>query len=408
MQRSLKPLVIALVAIFVVCLIVTAILASAQILPDWRRMTALEPYEEQWVLDGSDGLDVDIDMTSVHVEVLPSDSGRIEAWFTGRRSPGSDGDAPIILVEESGGKLRIREQHTSSQALVRMDLFTGRIEGTLTLRLPNATYGRFRAETFSGDLNCASIQASSIDLETSSGALSAHTIQSGGDLRLTTFSDNMTLSGLSAVEKAELDASSGSIVIEEIEARSLDIETFSGRISLNDATVEGALRLKTSSGDIAGNRWAADTLSTEQFSGQLAADSARLNGNALCHTNSGRIRLQNFAAGELSLETFSGDVELSAADVQSIKADTTSGRVSAHLLCVPAAQIETFSGRVELTLPEDAAFSYDINTFSGKIRLAYGGEITGKEVQGSIGGGGSSIQIETSSGDITLKPASAQ
>jgi DUF4097 and DUF4098 domain-containing protein YvlB len=70
-----------------------------------------------------------------------------------------------------------------------------------------------------------------------------------------------------------------------------------------------------------------------------------------------------------------------------------------------SSSIKSTAGNVRLTLPFDSAFDADIATTSGNISTDFGIEATtigDDRVVGTVNGGGPTLEIKTSSGDVTL------
>jgi DUF4097 and DUF4098 domain-containing protein YvlB len=93
------------------------------------------------------------------------------------------------------------------------------------------------------------------------------------------------------------------------------------------------------------------------------------------------------------LETVSGDV-----------------RVDAELGKGASLQAESVSGGIELRLPGSVAADFVVSTFSGEIENELGPaparhnrHSTETELEFQAGGGGARVELETLSGDITLR-----
>jgi DUF4097 and DUF4098 domain-containing protein YvlB len=137
----------------------------------------------------------------------------------------------------------------------------------------------------------------------------------------------------------------------------------SGNISIGDAT--GDVRARTGSGDIDIER-----------AGSLV-DAATGSGNIHARAVAGAIRAQ----------TGSGDVEMT----QIARGD---------------ADVRTGSGDVRLDLAENAGFEFTGRTGSGSIQVARPITIRSQSrnrLEGSVGGGGSTVNVMTGSGSITIR-----
>ena len=113
--------------------------------------------------------------------------------------------------------------------------------------------------------------------------------------------------------------------------------------------------------------------------------------------------LVNGSFGKVSAETISGEVTLEGS-FASIEVDTTSGNLTVEESGTLAKlDVETVSGDVELSLPATAAFDLRYETASGELDS---GGFALKQTSGenyTAGGGGNRFEVETVSGDLTLK-----
>jgi hypothetical protein len=165
------------------------------------------------------------------------------------------------------------------------------------------------------------------------------------------------------------------------------------RTSTGDMTVigvDGTLLLQSSSGDIRGRLLA---------------------GNALINTASGDIELEDLE-GKLALRTASGDVKTRTMGIQEITAHTASGDIELDLTRLPEGEFEvkTVSGNLALYLPSDAAFRAEVHTLSGSVGCGFPRNVVEytarhkRETVLMINGGGKNLQVNTVSGDITIRP----
>lgn len=113
--------------------------------------------------------------------------------------------------------------------------------------------------------------------------------------------------------------------------------------------------------------------------------------------------LANGSFGKVSAETISGEVTLEGS-FASIEVDTTSGNLTVEESGTLAKlDVETVSGDVELSLPATAAFDLHYETASGELDS---GGFALKQTSGenyTVGGGGNRFEVETVSGNLTLK-----
>jgi DUF4097 and DUF4098 domain-containing protein YvlB len=411
MRKGIKPLVLILVAIFVVSGAIAGILTVVQVLPDVRQYAQtggvnMEPYAEAWSCAFTPSVDMSIDVFGIDVEVNTHSGKTIEASFEGTRSPDANGNLPSLELVERSGDIVLQEAWPERMVILNLSAWnSGQIRGTLTVLMPQEAIGAFTVSTFSGNTAVSSLAVDSLKLDGSSGNIIVEDIVCEGDLDVTTFSGAQELRGVTAGE-VNLDASSGRITAQTLAAQSLTIEEFSGDVSVADAQVEAGASISTSSGNIDLARFSANTLNTDQFSGKLRLEDVQVAYKGNLTTSSGDVIGQTAAFGNLEFNGFSGKVEIEALSAESIRGETSSGDVRLGVLTNADASISTFSGRVELTLPRDASFAYDIETFSGVIDIGYGKQNASGDRDanrsGTVGGGERNIEIDTSSGDVTI------
>lgn len=171
---------------------------------------------------------------------------------------------------------------------------------------------------------------------------------------------------------------------------------------------QAALNLHTGSGDVSvdhvGRFLAADT-----GSGSVRAHG--IHGEAELRTGSGDIELEQTAAGDVSAKTGSGSVRVRGLN-GGLSASTGSGDIDAAGHLSGAARLSTGSGSVRLHLPPDSRFNLDAATSSGSVRVNFPNashegdpihdEASRHRFNGPINGGGPTVQVHTSSGDIEV------
>lgn len=128
-------------------------------------------------------------------------------------------------------------------------------------------------------------------------------------------------------------------------------------------------------------------------------------------TTSGNIHTEN-TKGTIIARSISGDIKILGAKGAARTMKTVSGDIFVELEEIDEAasqmNFKSIFGDIEFFLPPDAQADIDVGTVSGKISTDF--EITirgtieiGRELQVTIGGGSVSIELKTTSGDITLK-----
>jgi DUF4097 and DUF4098 domain-containing protein YvlB len=244
-----------------------------------------------------------------------------------------------------------------------------------------------------------------VDLTTASGRITAHTVQGEVELR-SDFGDITLERGTAGAVTA--DSSSGAVTLRQVqasgavslssdfgavnfaggEAASLTAETRSGAVELTDLAVSGLVQAHSDFGRVVLTR-------------------VRASGGYELGSDSGSISVDG-ASGNLQAETGFGDVSISNATDVTLRLRTESGAVTfAGALGEGPHVLESGFGNVSLSLPEDTAVSVDLTTGFGTIRSALpitlSGDMDEDHWQGTLNGGGASLTVETSSGNISLE-----
>ena len=217
----------------------------------------------------------------------------------------------------------------------------------------NASYTLHVPKKFDLDLRTSGGDIAAVDV---SGNLKAHT--SGGKLEFADLEGTLTA-----------DTSGGSIKVEGCRCP-IEIKTSGGGISVVNST--GVLHAETSGGRI---------------------EVRNLVGDADLETSGGSLILEKIR-GKLVGRTSGGSIHTSLP-----------GEVAGDM------RLQTSAGNIELAVPENAALEIEARTHVGKVtsELPLTTIESGREhLRGKLNGGGKSVVLETSAGNITLKSASSQ
>lgn len=165
----------------------------------------------------------------------------------------------------------------------------------------------------------------------------------------------------------EAEVTSGSATVAKM-AGPVDFRTVSGRITVRD--VANDIDLKTVSGNI---------------------EASQIKGSVGAETTSGRIELRDVSGAK------------------TVRAKVLSGNIVYEGQLAPGVRItlEALSGGLELTLPVNAAFELNAETFSGRVDsefpITMSGKISPKELRGVVNNGGATLRLKTFSGSIRIK-----
>ena len=114
--------------------------------------------------------------------------------------------------------------------------------------------------------------------------------------------------------------------------------------------------------------------------------------------------------GDLSVDTVSGDAQVVASRIRQLDAGSVSGDIELDVELIGNANvnIESMSGDVVLSLPASLSATVNAETFSGSLDADFPVKIIdekgpGSEMRGKLGNGDARIDLESFSGDISLR-----
>jgi DUF4097 and DUF4098 domain-containing protein YvlB len=183
-------------------------------------------------------------------------------------------------------------------------------------------------------------------------------------------------------------------------AAPVDVRTQSGAIDL--AGLTGAVRVTSGSGAVSADNVAgALTVNTSSsgFTGTGLGSSLRV------RTQSGAIEAALTGSGDVDVQTGSSAIRLRGVR-GALTAKTQSGKLTVQGAPGRNWSAVTGSSAVDFNLESTTPFSLDASSRSGEIVVEGGrvdGAIAKRAVKGTVGGGGSMVQINTGSGSIRLQ-----
>jgi DUF4097 and DUF4098 domain-containing protein YvlB len=202
--------------------------------------------------------------------------------------------------------------------------------------------------------------------------------------------------------EADIRTASGEIDIEGVSG-AVTLGTVSGDVRADELT--GGLTVETTSGEVRLND-IAGTLSVGTISGDVKLEDGQVE-DVTIHTTSGEIELDG-VAGALNLGTVSADIKVGDASEGQLTVATTSGDISydGGLAREGAHEVSSISGDITLRLPDDSAFRLDASTVSGDISTDFdlsGAQAGRRSLTGVAGDGGATLNVGTTSGEITIE-----
>lgn len=184
----------------------------------------------------------------------------------------------------------------------------------------------------------------------------------------------------------------------------LDLKTSGGDIAVG--SVKGTVKARTSGGDLEFARIDGD-LDGQTSGGDISLEEGTA--DAKLHTSGGDIAVKR-AGGRTVVSTSGGDIKLEAVALL-VSATTSGGDVEAHLT-QPIAQdtvLSTSGGDVVVSVPKTSGFKLDAGTSGGDvdatgltITIEKGG-VGKSRLAGPVNGGGPTLKLRSSGGDITIR-----
>ena len=208
-------------------------------------------------------------------------------------------------------------------------------------------------------------------------------------------------------DEISIKTTSGDIEINRAIAakKEIRLSSTSGDIDSDKGLFADTVKVTATSGDIELYNIDADEYITEATSGDITVKKFTGGTGKICST-SGDIKVEDFASEYAQYENTSGTISIKKLDCDYFDAKNTSGGITLELKGEPIAtsSISCSSGDIDLYLPMRAKFSIDVSSNSGTFRDKFNS--SRMNPRGSYhqdyNGGGSQINIQTSSGDITL------
>jgi DUF4097 and DUF4098 domain-containing protein YvlB len=250
------------------------------------------------------------------------------------------------------------------------------------------TTGSLSASTSSGKVEASDIQAgeANIELKSEYGNISLENASADG-IELNSSSGNLTLENVDASGKVSLNSDYGTINFKDGSAKSLTITAKSGKIGLANLEISGDLKATGDYGDIDLEQVAADSYDLNTSSGAVTVEGA--SGSIKAHSGYGNVNVIGGEQATLDLSTSSGTVEFTG----------TLGE-GPHTL-------KSDYGSITLTIPAETTLELDLKTDYGSVKSAIpvtlSGDLKEDHWVGSINGGGESLTVSTSSGNIRIE-----
>jgi hypothetical protein len=257
---------------------------------------------------------------------------------------GSSGEVRLVVEFDEEGTLGV--QHDGRRLVLRPASDDGSADASIELTVPRGT--RVAAESVDADIDV---------------------MHTGGPARLHTVEGNITAAGLNGTTAP------------------ISIETTDGDIELIETP--GPLKVSTSSGDV----------NLTRCSGELFATSG-----------SGDITITE-ASGVLNAQAASGEIIVDRSNLRRFHINNINGEVRVETPLKPGEQYfaRSINGEVHLITPAGSSFTAQMRTVNGDIRCDLAHEIINaskRNRQIRVGGGGATVMLETTNGDVHISRGS--
>jgi hypothetical protein len=205
--------------------------------------------------------------------------------------------------------------------------------------------------------------------------------------------------------EADLHTEGGNVTASEITGNAT-VKTSGGKLSFKH--LEGTLTANTNGGSIAVED-CRGPIKIETSGGDITV--ADGTGTLDAKTSGGRIDVRNFS-GDTEVRTSGGNLTLQRITGKII-GKTSGGSIHASIpgAVVGDVRLETSAGNIDVSLPATATVDIDASTSVGEIFSLLPletSDVDREHLRGKLNGGGRSVKLETSAGNITLKPSSSE
>lgn len=186
------------------------------------------------------------------------------------------------------------------------------------------------------------------------------------------------------LEKLDYDGSSAGASFSEITAKTFDIDTSSGAVQLTGCS--------------------ADTFEFDASSGKIMLEQKGESDKIAADASSGDITITADKVKEIKTDTSSGKVKINVGEADTVSTNSSSGDAELQFGKMPGSlNMDTSSGDITLCVPKDAGFTANYDTASGSFDSDL--KFSKKGDSYIFGDGTNKVDIDTSSGDVTIKTA---
>lgn len=275
-----------------------------------------------------------------------------------------------LVAQTSSGFIRVRK--VKGRAEISNSGGDIQVDDAEKTVVAKTSSGRIRLRSVNGDVKASN----------SGGDITADLVE--GDITATTSSGSIYLAQIKG-KTVNAKNSGGSIEVGAA-AGGIVARTSSGAIKIK--SIKGLADLKNSGGDIEINE---------------------VGGLARAETSSGTIKIK-LAKAKVEARNSGGNIEIQRCD-GAVLANTSSGLIAVGLTAQPTegCRLEVAGGDIKLTIPGSLAMNLDAKSNGGTVQTelpvtrVVAGERKPGALQGKINGGGPTLFLRASSGNIQIK-----
>jgi DUF4097 and DUF4098 domain-containing protein YvlB len=181
------------------------------------------------------------------------------------------------------------------------------------------------------------------------------------------------------------------------------VQTQSGSGNIEIAGVRSEVQAHTGSGDVRLRDLGA-RLTAQTGSGNIRAENVAAPFDA--QTGSGDIEASLTGTGNVDVRTGSGTLRVKGIN-GGVRARTGSGDIETDGNVTGPWQLHSGSGNIRLAVGSGNGFNLDLHTSSGSIHsdlpITVQGSMGSHELKGAVRGGGPTVEVSTSSGDVDIR-----
>jgi len=184
------------------------------------------------------------------------------------------------------------------------------------------------------------------------------------------------------------------------ESYSVDVQTTGGKIEL--MRLGGSVVARTRGGSIEVEQ-VRGVVDVQTSGGSIRVD--KIQGNLSAQTAGGTIKVTE-VEGRLDVQTSGGSIRVNDA-LGPVVAKTSGGSISVTFAKAPQGDLRTSGGSIEAEFPRETGVTLDARTTGGRVLVESAIKTTGSaersRIEGEINGGGESLRLRTSGGNIRVR-----